>query len=62
MAVNLPDPAAAAPVVLADHVVVVPAVPVVPVNPNASNAPVSAQSIFQRCVNGFNCLFAAVGT
>lgn len=58
---NLPDPAAAAPVAAADPVLVVPAVhavPVVPANPVGPNVPVrSTQSIFQQCVNEFNWVF-----
>lgn len=60
LAINLPDPAAAAPVAAADPIVVVPAVhavPVVSANPVGPSVPVSTQSIFQQCVNEFHWVF-----
>lgn len=54
LVINLPDPAAAAPVAAADPaVVVVPAVPAVPAGPDGA-APVSAGPISPRGVNWFD--------
>lgn len=53
LVINLPDPAAAAPVAAAD-----PAVAVVPASPNGAGVPVSTQRIFPRRVHWFDWLTA----